>query len=143
MAAKTLQVGFYVGMNRPFSFLPRWKKFIIRSAYFITNWSCGDGVESMAVCDDELIASAMCKDNPAMFYQPLPLNRSLPEETCTFRKQHFPASEVASAYERLEIPLKAVDTTDLTALLNLVSECLRNETERRRSKTMLMLEEVL
>jgi len=89
-----------VFQRRPLTSLPRWKQWLARRVYKLLDWQTADGEEKQAICTSEAVAKAICAaGGPNWFYHRLPVNVSLPAETCKLDGVRFPYSEAAQFYE--------------------------------------------
>jgi hypothetical protein len=102
----TLDCAFFVGQQRPLASLAKWKRWLIRATFWLTGWA--GGIEGQSICTDEDLARKMCDGKPNWFIQPLPINVSLPDETCQFQGHYFPASDSPYRYRHLNVVFEAV-----------------------------------
>lgn len=102
--------------------VPRWVKWFLRWVYRRYGWACVDRdgksyckLEFVGVYDNATDArwAAMI---PGGSYRELPLNASLPEETCQFRVHDFPHSSASQEYRNRKLPYMAVPTRELEKL---------------------------
>jgi hypothetical protein len=88
--------------RRPLAALPKWKQWLAQITYFILDWQTADGEEKQAICDTEAIAKAIVAAGGSnWFYHRLPVNVSLPANTCTLDGVRFPLSDADDAYKRV------------------------------------------
>jgi hypothetical protein len=102
--------------------VPRWVKWLLRWVYFRYGWAATghDGrnytkTEFIGVYDSAPAAryAAMI---PGGSYIELPLNCSLPEETCQFGKYDHPLSDASPSYRHRKLPFVAVPRADIEQL---------------------------
>ncbi len=86
--------------RRPLSDLPPWKRWLVRYVYRLVDWQTADGEEKQAICETEAVAKAICAaGGPNWFYHRLPVNATLPAQTCKLDGVRFPQSEASEFYE--------------------------------------------
>lgn len=97
-------------------------KWFLRWVYHRYGWAAVDKngrsyckLEFLGVFDTATAArwAAMV---PGGSWRELPLNTSLPEETCQFGKHDFPCSSVSSEYRNRKLPFQSVPTYELERL---------------------------
>lgn len=102
--------------------VPRWVKWLLRLIYFKYHWAATghDGksytkLEFLGIYDSAASArwAAMV---PGGSYRELPLNKSLPEESCQFGVYDHPMSEASADYRNRMMPFVTVARDDLDAL---------------------------
>lgn len=102
--------------------VPRWVKWFLRWVYFRYGWATVDRngksyckIEFVGVYDSAPAAryAAMV---PGGSYRELPLNCSLPEDTCQFGTYDFPLSEASPEYRRRQLPFVAIPRIDIERL---------------------------
>lgn len=102
--------------------VPRWVKWLLRLVYFHYGWAATghDGksytkLEWIGIYDNATSArwAAMV---PGGSYRELPLNASLPEETCQFGVYDHPLSDASPDYRNRQMPWVVVTRDDLDAL---------------------------
>src|SRR4051812_33380040 len=82
-----------VFQRRPLTALPWWKQWLARRVYWVLDWQTADGEEKQAICTTEAVAKAICAaGGPNWFYHRLPVDVSLPAETCKLGGVRFPQS---------------------------------------------------
>jgi hypothetical protein len=102
--------------------VPRWVKWFLRWVYFRYNWAAtGHDGKSYTKLDfvgifDSAAAARWAAMVPGGSYKELPLNTSLPEESCQFGNYDHPMSEASPEYRNREMPFVAVARADLDAL---------------------------
>lgn len=103
-------------------YVPSWVKWLLRKIYKRYGWAAVDKngksyckVEFVGIYDNATEArwAAMI---PGGSYRELPLNASLPEETCQFRIHDFPYSSASQEYRSRKLPFMAVPTNELEKL---------------------------
>lgn len=103
-------------------YVPRWIKWLLRAIYYRYGWAATghDGksytkLEFLGIYDNATAArwAAMV---PGGSYRELPLNASLPEETCQFGIYDHPLSDASPDYRNRQMPWVAVAREDLDAL---------------------------
>jgi hypothetical protein len=110
--------------------VPRWVKWFLRWVYFRYGWAAVDK-QGKSYCKLEWIGvydSAPAARYAAMIpggsYRELPLNCSLPEETCQFGTYDHPTSDASPEYRRRQLPWVTVDRADIERLEEKVKETL-------------------
>lgn len=102
--------------------VPRWVKWLLRKIYQHYGWAAVDKngksyckLEFIGIYDNATDArwAAMV---PGGSYRELPLNCSLPPETCQFRIHDFPCSSVSSEYRNRKLPFVTVPRSELEHL---------------------------
>lgn len=102
--------------------VPRLVKWLLRRIYHRYGWAATDHngksyckLEFVGIFDNASTArwAAMM---PGGSYRELPLNASLPEETCQFGVYDHPLSEASPEYRHRQMPFVAVSRADLDAL---------------------------
>lgn len=102
--------------------VPNWVKWLLRWVYQRYGWAAVDHngksyckLEFLGIFDTASAArwAAMV---PGGSYRELPLNASLPEETCQFGTYDHPMSEASPEYRHRQLPYVAVAREDLDAL---------------------------
>lgn len=97
-------------------------KWLLRRIYQWYGWACVDKngksyckIEFVGIYDNATDArwAAMI---PGGSYRELPLNASLPEETCQFKIHDFPYSSASQEYRSRKLPFMAVPTQELEKL---------------------------
>lgn len=110
--------------------VPRLIKWLLRRIYHHYAWTAmaHDGKsyckwEFLGIYDTATEArwAAMV---PGGSWMELPLNVSLPEESCQFRKHDFPLSSVSNEYRNRKLPFVTLHRADLEALDDKVAETL-------------------
>lgn len=122
---ETLDSAWYVGRRRPLSQLPRWKRWLVRAVYFMVGWSTGDGIEAQAICTTKERAEQMAEQD-GWFYHELPINISLPAETCKFRAHVFPLSDAREKYEAMRLPVAAVSHATIKKAEQKIEQIIRS-----------------
>lgn len=130
-----LRVEFFVGQSRPLKDLRRWKRWLIRFTFFVTDWN--GGLEGQLIASTEAIAQHFVKGKPNWFYQALPVDEPLPDGIVKFQGARYDESEIAERYKNWQPRMQAVDTHDPVGLLNVVTECLRRQTMKLRKGLLL------
>ncbi|HMF56733.1 MAG TPA: hypothetical protein VK619_10355 [Pyrinomonadaceae bacterium] len=98
---------FLVGKRPALVDLPLWKRPLLglmRFLYFLTGLS---DVEFQYISTDFGRAEEDAH-RPGWFYFELPVNCSLPEETCQFRRHSFASSKAGGRYVARALPMKAM-----------------------------------
>ncbi len=102
--------------------VPRWVKWLLRLIYFRYHWAATghDGksytkLEYLGIYDSAPAAryAAMV---PGGSYHELPLNCSLPEESCQFRTYDHPVSDASAEYRHRRMPFVTVSRAQLERL---------------------------
>lgn len=102
--------------------VPHWLKWFLRWVYRRYHWAATshDGksyckIDFIGIYDNASDArwAAML---PGGSYRELPLNASLPEESCQFGRYDHPMSEASQMYRRREMPFVAVARNELEKL---------------------------
>lgn len=102
--------------------LPRWVKWLVKWIYFRYGWAAvGHDGKSYTKLEfigiyDSAPAARWAAGVPGGSYRELPLNTSLPEETCQFGVHDFPLSSASPEYRKRQLPFVAVAREDLDAL---------------------------
>lgn len=122
---ESLECAWYVGKRRPLSDLAFWKRWLVRAVYFTVGWCTGDGIEAQAICTSKELAEEMAKPD-GWFYHELPINVSLPDQTCKFRAHVFPSSEARGKYEAMQLPIGAVKTAKIREVEQKVEQIIRS-----------------
>lgn len=103
-------------------YVPRWVKLLLRWVYFRYGWAATghDGksytkLEFLGIYDSAPGAryAAMV---PGGSYRELPLNCSLPEETCQFGNYDHPLSDASPDYRHRQTPFVAIPRVDIERL---------------------------
>lgn len=103
-------------------YVPRWLKWLLRLIYRKYGWAAVDRngksyckLEFIGIFDNATAArwAAMV---PGGSYRELPLNASLPEQTCQFRVHDFPHADVSNEYRNRKLPYQAVPLRELERL---------------------------
>jgi len=109
-------------------YVPRWIKALLRLVYFWYGWAAVDHdgrsytkLEFLGIYDSAPAAryAAMV---PGGSYRELPLNCSLPEETCQFGNYDHPLSDASSDYRNRQMPWIAVERGQFAALESKVNQ---------------------
>ena len=109
-------------------YVPRWIKALLRLVYFWYGWAAvgHDGksytkLEFLGIYDSAPAAryAAMV---PGGSYRELPLNCSLPEETCQFGNYDHPLSDASSDYRNRQMPWIAVGREQFNALEDKINQ---------------------
>jgi hypothetical protein len=98
---------FLVARRPPLSehgFVWRW---LARWIYRQIHWTPDYGIEYQGVYIDES-AARHAASGDGMFCMEVPLNESLPEQTCQFGSHDFPLSEASHEYRNRKLPFVAV-----------------------------------
>lgn len=102
--------------------VPCWVKWLLRKIYQWYGWAATDHdgksylkMEFVGIYDTATEArwAAMV---PGGSYHELPLNMSLPEETCQFRVHDFPLSTASPEYRNRKLPFVAIPRADIERL---------------------------
>lgn len=102
--------------------VPRWVKWLLRRVYQWYGWAAvgHDGksytkLEFLGIFDNATSArwAAMV---PGGSYRELPLNASLPEQSCQFGVHDFPHSSTSNEYRNRKLPYQAVPLRELERL---------------------------
>lgn len=102
--------------------VPRWLKWLLVRIYERYGWAAV-GHDGKSYCKLEFIgifdnatSARWAAMVPGGSYRELPLNASLPEQTCQFRVHDFPHSSKSHEYRNRKLPYQAVPTKDLERL---------------------------
>lgn len=102
--------------------IPYWVKWLLRRIYHHYGWTAMDH-DGKSYCKwsflgifDTATAARWAAMVPGGSWMELPLNVSLPEETCQFRVHDFPHSSVSHEYRNRRLPLVAVSVDELEQL---------------------------
>lgn len=108
---------FLVVRRKPLSALKWYQRLLIRSAYFHTGWASDYSVEYQGVYTDKAEAETAANREGWSFTE-IPLNASLPEETCAFRCHDFPASSARArkGYQKRKLGIVAMPLSNLAEL---------------------------
>jgi len=106
---------YLVVKRKPLAEVPVLYRWLARWVYFRIGWASDFGVEYQGVYTDEAEAR-YAASSQGMSYTTLPLNGSLPEETCQFSTHDFPLSDASIAYRRRQLPLQAVPVAGMEQL---------------------------
>jgi hypothetical protein len=94
--------------------VPRVIKRLLQWVYFRYGWAAVDH-DGRSYCKLEFVgvfdsaaAARWAAMIPGGSYRELPLNNSLPEETCQFRVHDFPASPISADYRNRKLPFIAI-----------------------------------
>lgn len=97
-------------------------KWLLRRIYHRYGWAATDH-NGKSYCKLEFVgifdsapAARWAAMMPGASYRELPLNASLPEETCQFGVYDHPLSEESAEYRKRQMPFVAVARADLDAL---------------------------
>lgn len=107
---------YLVVKRRPLSEQPALWRWLARLVYWRIGWASDYGVEYQGVYTDEGEARHAAS-GAGMSYTALPLDQSLPEETCQFRTHDFPVSDASAKYRRRALPFVAIPVKDLQSLV--------------------------
>lgn len=89
------------------------------------HWTPDYGIEYQGVYTDEAEAR-WAASGPGMFVMEVPLNGSLPEETCQYGKHDFPLSEASPMYRNRNLSFVAVSRERMAQLESKVEEVFRS-----------------
>lgn len=110
--------------------VPRWVKWLLRLVYQKYGWAAVDK-NGKSYCKLEFVGifdSAPAARYAAMVrggsYRELPLNCSLPEETCQFGNYDHPLSSASPEYRRRKLPFVAIPRIDIENLERKVQQTL-------------------
>lgn len=106
---------FLVVRRKPISALKWYQRALIRFAYFRTGWASDYSVEYEGVYTDKSEAEQVAMKDGWSFTE-IPLNASLPEETCVFRCHDFPKSEARARYQNRKLSVVATPLSNIVAL---------------------------
>ena len=97
-------------------------KWLLRRIYHYYGWAAVDH-DGKSYCKLEFLGVYDTATNarwaammPGGSYHELPLNTSLPEETCQFRVHDHPYSSASQQYRNMRLPMVAIPREDLEAL---------------------------
>lgn len=102
--------------------VPRWVKWLLRMIYWKYNWAATDHdgksyckLDFIGIFDNATDArwAAMV---PGGSYRELPLNTSLPEDSCQFGTYDHPLSDASPDYRNRQMPFVAVARKELEKL---------------------------
>src|SRR6185503_4578697 len=102
--------------------LYRW---LARWLYERIHWTPDYGIEYQGVYTDEAEAR-WAASGAGMFVMEVPLNGSLPEETCQYGKHDFPLSEASPMYRNRNLSFVAVSRERMAQLESKVEEVFRS-----------------
>lgn len=106
---------YFVGRMRRTSELAFWRRWIIRSAVWITGYS--DGFESQAICTSEAVAEDLCLHD-GYFYERLPIDVSLPDGAARFSPTIYPKAKITRRiYDTKSSTMVAIKQSDLDKLI--------------------------
>jgi hypothetical protein len=89
-----------VFQRRPITSLSWWRRWLVRRVYWLVDWQTADGEEKQAICSSEATAKAMvAAGGPNWFYHRLPVDATLPADTCRLDGVRFPLSDASRLYE--------------------------------------------
>jgi hypothetical protein len=110
--------------------IPNWVKWILRRIYHRYGWTAMDH-DGKSYCKwsflgiyDTATLARWAAMVPGGSWIELPLNQSLPEETCQFGAHDFPRSSVSHEYRNRALPLIAVPRTAIEQLEQKVQQTL-------------------
>jgi hypothetical protein len=110
--------------------VPRWVKLFLRWVYFRYGWAAVDH-DGKSYCKlefrgiyDNASAARYAAMIPGGSYRELPLNCSLPEETCQFGSYDHPLSDVSPEYRHRRLPFVAIPRIEIEALEQKVQQTL-------------------
>jgi hypothetical protein len=106
---------FLVGRRPPLSEHPFVWRWLARFIYRRIRWVPDHGIEYQGVYSDEAEAR-WAASGPGMFVMEVPLNASLPLETCQFGAHDFPLSEASHEYRNRKFPFVAVPRSQIERL---------------------------
>lgn len=106
---------FLVARRPPLSEQPFLWRWLARFVYQRIQWAPDFGIEYQGVYTDESEARHVAS-GPGMFVIEMPLNASLPLETCQYGSHDFPLSEASSAYRNRKFPFVAVPRSQIERL---------------------------
>lgn len=102
--------------------VPNWIKWILRRIYQHYGWTAMDH-NGKSYCKwaflgifDTATAARWAAMVPGGSWMELPLNQSLPEETCQFGAHDFPHSSASAEYRNRKLPFVAVPRADIERL---------------------------
>lgn len=109
---------FVVVKRKPLSEVPRLYRWLARWVYFRIGWAsdyCTELVGAYTKKADAYWAA----NGPGLAMMEVPLNASLPDETCQFRCHEFPAAEAETRtkYQHRTLDLVAIPRAHLMALI--------------------------
>lgn len=125
MPDEDLLTAYVVVQQKPLDqdlLVPRWVKWLLRLIYFRYGWAAtGHDGKSYTKLDfigiyDDVVAARWAAMVPGGSYRELPLNASLPEESCQFGIYDHPLSEASPEYRNRHMPFVAIAREDLDAL---------------------------
>ena len=97
---------FLVAQRPPLSEKPLFWRLLARWVYSQIQWTPDYGIEYQGVYTDEAEAR-YAASGPGMFVMEMPLNASLPLETCQYGTHDFPLSEASHQYRNRKFPFVA------------------------------------
>lgn len=103
---------FLVARRPPLSDYPFVWRWLARLVYERIQWCPDHGIEYQGVYTDEAEARHAAS-GPGMFVMEMPLNASLPLETCQYGVHDFPFSEASPMYRNRKFAFVAVPTKEL------------------------------
>jgi hypothetical protein len=109
---------FLVVRRKPLSEVPTLYRWLARWVYFRIGWASDYSVEYQGVYTDEAEAYHAARGNGCS-YSPVPLNASLPLETCQYGTHDTPLSEASADYRKRSLPFMAVPRKEIESLRTL------------------------
>jgi hypothetical protein len=106
---------FLVARRPPLSGHPLIWRWLARFVYQRIQWAPDFGIEYQGVYTDASEARHVAS-GPGMFVIEMPLNSSLPLETCQYGSHDFPLSEASSTYRNRKFPFVAVPRSQIERL---------------------------
>lgn len=103
---------FLVARRPPLSVHPVVWRWLARFVYKRINWAPDYGIEYQGIYTDAAEARYAASELGGFVIE-LPLNASLPLETCQFGAHDFPLSEASSQYRNRRFPFVAVPRNEL------------------------------
>lgn len=114
-----------VARRPPLSEHKAFYRWLARWLYERIHWTPDYGIEYQGVYTDEAEAR-WAASGPGMFVIEVPLNASLPEETCQYGKHDFPLSEASASYRNRRLSFVAVPRERMDQLERKVEEVYRS-----------------
>jgi hypothetical protein len=105
----------FVGKHRPLSDYPLWARWVVRFAYWLTDYS--DAQESAGIAHSWEEAAALCVDRPAGYFgQRLPIGSLLPDEPCQLEPTVFFKTDAPEFYRKYKPKFLAVPVSTFNRL---------------------------
>jgi hypothetical protein len=126
---------YYVGYKRPLATLAPEQQTVIRQAYEDTGFSHNESEEGMCICLTEGSAINNCANKDGWYYEPLPIERCLPNEAADYMGAHH----VSASVPYTPLAARVVNLNDPCQALRVSNEALRRASEKRRKQAVIDL----